>query len=269
MRQAAKQSASATETWTILLVVILLILIYRAPVLALIPLVTVYMSVSIALKALSLMASAGIVGLFTGIEVYVTVVLYGAGVDYCMFLMARYKEELDAGATFDEAIANAIGKVGAALAASAGTTMCGIGMMVFAQFGKFREAGVAMSLSLFFVLCASLTFTPALLRLAGRWAFWPNMRSERISATSGWVSPTNMMARIMESSWFRGVWERIGEALLEKPGTIWLVCVGLMAPFAIVGAINFNFLSYGLLSELPSDNPSVFAMLLSTENSRP
>jgi len=257
MRVAAKQSASATETWTILLVVILLILIYRAPVLALIPLITVYMSVSIAIKSLSLMASAGFVGLFTGIEVYVTVVLYGAGVDYCMFLMARYKEELNAGATYDEAIANAVSKVGAALAASAGTTMCGIGMMVFAQFGKFREAGVAMSLSLFFVLCASLTFAPALLRLSGRWAFWPNMRSERISATSGWVSPTHMMARIMGSNWFRGVWERIGQALLEKPGTIWLTCVAFMSPFAIYGVMNFSFMSYGLLSELPKDDPSV------------
>jgi RND superfamily putative drug exporter len=257
MRQAARESASATETWTILLVVILLVAIYRAPVLAFIPLVTVYLSVKIALMTLALLADAGIVGLFTGIEVYVTVVLYGAGVDYCMFLMARYKEELDAGATFDEAIANAVGKVGAALAASAGTTMCGIGMMVFAQFGKFQQAGVAMSFSLFFVLCASLTFAPAMLRMFGRWAFWPYMRTERISAAAGWVSPTSLMARLMEKDWFRGLWDRVGKSLLKKPGTIWLTCVLLMSPFAIFGGININFSSYGLLSELPQDDPSV------------
>ena len=56
---------------------------------------------------------------------------------------------------------------------SAATVMCGIGMMFFAQFGKFQEAGVAIPLTLFLVLCATLSFSPALLRLAGRWAFWP------------------------------------------------------------------------------------------------
>ena len=257
MRVAAKESASATETITILLVIALLITIYRAPILAFIPLMTVYVSVNISLKILALLADAQIIRLFHGIEVYVTVVLYGAGVDYCVFLMARYKEELDAGATFEEAISNAVAKVGAALAASAGTTMCGIGMMVFAQFGKFQQAGIAMSLSLFFVLCAALTFAPSLLRLAGPWAFWPHIRTERITAGQGWLSPTSLVARLMEKDWFRGVWDKIGQALLARPGRIWLASVAVMAPFAAFGIINFNFLSYGLLSELSADNPSV------------
>ena len=59
--------------------------------------------------------------------------VYGAGVDYCLFLMARYKEELDHGHSVDEAIRRSIGRVGAALAASAATVICGIGMMSFAH----------------------------------------------------------------------------------------------------------------------------------------
>ena len=62
---------------------------------------------------------------------------------------------------------------GAAITASAATVIIGIGMMVFAQFGKFHEAGYAVPFSIFLVLCALLTFSPALLRLAGHWAFWP------------------------------------------------------------------------------------------------
>ena len=84
-----------------------------------IPLLTVFVSVEIALHILCILAGKGYVTLFAGIEVYVTVVLYGAGIDYCMFLMARYKEELDNGATFEEAIATSVSKVGHALAASA------------------------------------------------------------------------------------------------------------------------------------------------------
>src|SRR6516164_2868833 len=89
-------------------------------------------------------------------------------------IAARFKEEYDAGASYSESIERAIGSVGAALTASAATVMCGIGMMGFAQFGKFREAGIAIPISLFVVLCATLTFSSSLLCLAGRWAFWPH-----------------------------------------------------------------------------------------------
>ena len=257
MREAAVKSADATHATTLLLVVVLLLLIYRAPILVLIPLLTVFISVEIALAILACLAQRGYVGLFSGIEIYSTVVMYGAGVDYCMFLIARYKEELDAGGSYEESIAESIGKVGAALAASAGTTMCGIGMMVFADFGKFRQAGVAMSFGLFFVLCAALTFAPALLRLFGRWAFWPYMRTEHVPAAPGWVSPTSLVARLLEKNWLNSLWDRIGQGLVARPGTILLASVAAMLPFAIVAVLCYNNLSYGLLSELPPDETSV------------
>src|SRR5262249_23701473 len=160
---------------------------------------------------------ADLVRVFSGLEVYVIVVCYGAGIDYCMFLMSRYKEELDNGATFDEAIAISVSRVGHALAASAATVMCGIGMMVFTQFGKFQEAGIAMSFSLAFVLAASLTLTPALLRLAGRWTFWPRIQTEGLATAQGWISPTSVISRLLEREWFGRLWERIGDALLRRP----------------------------------------------------
>ncbi len=256
MREAARQSAHATERWTIGLVVTILILIYRAPMLAFIPLITVAVARSIALSFLSMLAKADVIHLFSGVETYVTVVLYGAGVDFCVFLMARYKEDLDAGNGFAESISGAVRKVGAAISASAGTTMCGIGMMAFAEFGKFQQAGIAMSLSLFFVLAASLTFTPPLLRLAGRWAFWPHMRSEQVSA-GGWLSPSSLIGMLMERNWFSGIWDKMGRVIMARPMTVWLVCILAMTPFAVFGITNMTFLSYGLLSELPDDNTSV------------
>ena len=69
-----------------------------------------------------------------------------------MFLMARYQEELDRGLRPAEAIAQAVRGVGSALAASAATVMFGIGMMMFAEFGKFRQAGLAIPLVLYLVL---------------------------------------------------------------------------------------------------------------------
>ncbi len=255
--KAAQDSAKATEFWTVILVVILLLAIYRAPLLALIPLATVALATEIARKALSVLAGWGWVDLFSGIETYTTVVVYGAGVDYCLFLIARYKEEMDSGATLHESVVLSLTRVGAALVASAGTVMCGIGMMVFAEFGKFQQAGVAITFGLAIVLLAALTFTPAMLRLIGRGAFWPRVPTERIDRDGGWLPSSSLATTLRDSDLFREMWRRICAALLKRPGTIWLTSVGIMLPFAIVGVIFFSYLSYGLLSELPDTAPSV------------
>lgn len=262
---ARDESAAATETWTVGLVILLLALIYRAPLLALIPLITVGIANEVSLSLASLLSEFNLAHndilfefrTFVEMNVYMTVILYGAGVDYCLFLIARYKEELDLGADIDEAVAKALGSVGSALTASATTTAFGIGMMVLAEFGKFRNAGIGIALSLIVVLIASLTLTPTLLRLFGRVAFWPHIRSERIAATAGWISGSTLMSKLLELIPLRDGWEKIGDAILKKPAKVWAVTVGLMFPFALVGALFWNDLSYGLLTELPSTNQSV------------
>ncbi len=257
MQVAAKNSAKATEHLTIVLVVILLVGIYRAPLLALIPLTTVFVAVKLSMSLLILMAERNWITLFTGVESYVTVLLYGAGVDYCLFLIARYKEELDSGVSFDEGVTNSVAKVGAAIAASAGTVICGIGMMMFAEFGKFRDAGFAISFGLVIVLIASLTFTPALLRAAGKWAFYPQMRTERVRTSGGWLPTATLASKLGDIRWLQNAWESVGRGLMTRPMTLWLVSIGLMIPFATIGVMFYTHLSYGLLSDLPADSRSV------------
>src|SRR5262249_14096823 len=163
---AQLRSARATELLTVVLVVVLLVLIYRAPLLALIPLATVYVAVQASRNLLAILAVAGHVTLFQGIEIYITILAYGAGIDYCLFLTVRYREELAREPDPARALAAAVGGVGAALFASAATVICGIGMLIFAEFGKFREAGLAIPPSLAVVLRAAVTFSPALLERA-------------------------------------------------------------------------------------------------------
>lgn len=258
MLVAGQDSAKRTELWTTILVVGLLISIYRAPILALIPLFTVFMSVQIALALELMLTQVPYLNyrVFLGMEVYITVVVYGAGVDYCLFLIARYKEELDSGYGLRQAIPATLNNVGAALTASAGTVICGIGMMVFAQFGKFREAGIGISLSLCVVLLASLTFTPSLLRLAGRWAFWPYGRAEN-AQQGGWIADASLLSWVMSHLQFQLLWERVGKSLIRHPARILLCCLALMLPFAIIGFAFHDYLSYGLLSELPPQKQSV------------
>lgn len=253
---ASEESSKATEKWTVILVIVLLLLMYRAPFLAMIPLLTVSVSGAIALKLLSIAASFGWVNLFNGIEAYVTVLVYGAGIDYCLFLIARYREELNGGATIEEAISETLEKVGSAIAASAGTTMCGIGMMYFADFGKFQQAGIAISFGLFVCLCASLTLTPAIIRMCGPWAFWPRIPARQSSKVS-WVARPDFLMQLITRPLPAMNWKRVGNLLKERPWAMWLGSVLGMLPFSIIGYVCFGYLSYGLLSDLPSDAPSV------------
>lgn len=257
MMRAAVESSKATELWTTLLVVVLLLLIYRAPVLALIPLATVGVATEFSLALLSHLAKHETLGLFNGIEVYVKVLSYGAGVDYCLFLIARFKEELDDGLNPHEAVESSISKVGHALVASAGTVICGIFMMTFAEFGKFRQAGAAITLGLIVVLIASMTFTPALLRLAGRWAFWPHMATSHLRQSGGWVSATGLMASLFRRNVFESIWQKTGDLIVKRPMFVLALSFVLMLPFAVVAGVYRSHLSYGLLSELPQDNASV------------
>ncbi len=243
--RATENSATAIGQWTIVLVVSLTIAIFRAPLLALIPLITMYFAMDVALKSLALLAGAGVIGLFKDIEAYSTVVVYASGIDYSLFLISRFQEELETGTDIKRGVRDALGKVGAAIAASAATEIAGIGMLGFAEFGKFRESGIAIAFSLLVMLLAVLTLTPALLRLAGRRAFWPHHQA----APDG--KPAHGLPAASRASRFQTLWDRIADAVLRRPGTFWLISTALMAPFAVVGVVCYNHLNYGLVGNLP------------------
>jgi uncharacterized membrane protein YdfJ with MMPL/SSD domain len=252
---ARLESVHATEMLSGIFVVVILLLLYRAPLLALIPVATVILAVKIAVHLLGILADAGFITLFQGIEIYITILSYGAGVDYCLFLMARYQEELEGGAAPADAVAAAVAKVGHALVASAATVICGIAMLMFANFGKFREAGFAIPLSLIMVLLATLTFSPALLRLAGRWAFWPRRQPGPAPVRQ---QLDEEPARIpVAGGGMQWLWEHAGRVLLRRPAAIGLATVALMLPFVVVAALHYDQLTYDLVGDLPGESPSV------------
>jgi RND superfamily putative drug exporter len=261
---AELQSVRATMFLTVVMVIALLVLIYRAPLLALIPLATVAVSVQVSLNILALLSKAGYLTLFQGLQIYVTILAYGAGIDYCLFLTARYKEELDHGNGPSQSAEAAVGNVGAALTASAATVMFGIGMMVFAQFGKFREAGIAIPLTLLLVLCATLTFSPALLRLAGKWAFWPHMGRQSAGLASD--TPAKSWRAYFGAGGMERIWDWIGRVLLRRAGTVWLATVAVMAPFAVLGGLLYNHVTYDLIANLPADSTSTVGTHLLQEH---
>ena len=171
--RASADSLDHTTIATVLLVVTILFLVYRAPLLALVPLGTIVLSVWVAVHLLALMTLIPGVHLVNVSKVFAIVILYGAGTDYCLFLISRYREELSGGFPGGLAMRRSIRAVGAGLAASAGTVICGLSLMGFAEFAKVRCAGPAIAVALAVGLLASLTLTPAVLQLLGSRVFWP------------------------------------------------------------------------------------------------
>src|SRR5579884_3568914 len=136
---ASANSLESTTLATVILVVVILLLVHRAPVMALIPLVTIAVSVWVALNVLALCTLIPGFCLVNISQVFAVVMLYGAGTDYCLFLISRYREELAHGHDAAAALARSVGGVGGALAASAGTVVCGLGLMGLAEFAKVRD----------------------------------------------------------------------------------------------------------------------------------
>ena len=112
--KAAAESIHNTTNSTVALVILILLVVYRSPLLAMIPLVTIALSVFVSLRLIALLTTVPILGfqVINITQVFVVVVLFGAGTDYCLFLIARYCEELGRGRSRVDALREAISQVG-------------------------------------------------------------------------------------------------------------------------------------------------------------
>jgi putative drug exporter of the RND superfamily len=242
-------SLERTTLATVALVIVVLLLVYRAPLLALVPLVTIAVSVVVSLRILALATLIPGVHLVSISRIFAVVILYGAGTDYCLFLISRYREELLYNADRSIAIARSVCAVGGALAASAGTVICGLGMMGFAEFAKVRCAGPAIAVSLAVALLASLTLAPALLQVFGRFVFWPSaVPAPKLSIRRFPGADFTVTTR-------QSVWDRISRAVVARPGLVWATSVLVLAPLVLIGMrVSPNYRSTG---ELPPSAESV------------
>jgi putative drug exporter of the RND superfamily len=233
---AGGDSLDKTTLATIVLVIVILLFVYRAPLLALVPLVTIAGSVWVALKLLALCTLIPGFHLVNISQIFAVVMLYGAGTDYCLFLISRYREELTEGHERSEALSLSVGHVGGALAASAGTVIVGLGMMGFAEFAKVRSGGPAIAISLAVALIASLTLAPALLQLLGKAVFWPCGVPAKEKNAAG-----------------EGIWSRLSKLVLQRPMLIWGIAVAVLLPLAFVGLqVKANYRATGELSPTSS-----------------
>jgi RND superfamily putative drug exporter len=250
MNSASNDSIHNTTNATIALVVVILLVVYRSPLLALTPLLTIALSVQASLWAIALLTKVPWLK-FQVIDItniFVIVVLFGAGTDYCLFLIARYREELIRGRTRDGALREAIEQVGGALVASAGTVIVGLGMLWFSTFAKIQYTGPSIALSLAVGLVASLTLAPVILHWLRGAVFWPFRQPHHRRGA-------DVERESLEQMPLSGFWLAVADLVVSRPGLILAVCVLALAPLAVVGAKTRS--NYSQLADLNPDRPSV------------
>lgn len=256
MLRAAANGVRTTEIVTIVLVLLILSLVYRAPFLVAIPITSIGLSLVVATSLISLLArtpgdptSWGL-GVFTTTRIFIVVILFGAGTDFCLFLLARSRELLPSQPSNDRPAMQRIVRqswlsVHDALFASAFTTMVGLGMMYFSEFQKFQFSGPIIAISLGITLLVCLTFTPAVCVGLGSLAFWPNRAAK---------------TRKKQSNHYRelppGFWLRLATFVVTRPKTALLLGCGILFIPAVWGVVNYASVTYDLTQELPTTSPS-------------
>ncbi|SHI24189.1 MMPL family transporter [Streptomyces sp. 3214.6] len=158
---------------TVAVVAVLLILIYRSPVLWLVPLVVAgiadYLSMGVA-YGLHQAFGTSVSGQSSGI---MTILVFGAGTDYALLLVSRYREELRRVERPYDAMLAALRGCGPAVLASSGTVAAGLLCLLAADLNSSRGMGPLGTAGVLCALVAMLTLLPALLVVLGRRVFWP------------------------------------------------------------------------------------------------
>ncbi|MEV1068640.1 MMPL family transporter [Streptomyces sp. NPDC050263] len=193
-------------------VVVMLLATYRSPTLLIVPVLAVVAALFTAQALIYFLAEhAGLTvnGQSAGI---LTVLVFGAGTDYALLLVARYREELRRHEDRHEAMALALHRAGPAVLASGATVVLSMLVLLAAEMNSTRGLGPVAAIGVAVALLAMMTLFPALLVICGRWIFWPAIPH------FGSADPTE-----------HGVWARTGRGIARRPRMIWAVTALVLA----------------------------------------
>ena len=198
---------------TVLLVLGLLLAIYRSPALALLPLAGVGWTLLVAQSVAALLADNFGLALNGQVTALMSVLMFGAGTDFTLFIVARYREELRRQPDRWRAMQQSLRRIAPAIASSGATTIVAMLALLLATYGSFQAMGPVLAMAIFLMLISGLTLIPALAVLLGRVAFWPGRMQ---------VSGTERSR----------IWSRVAEFVTRRPVATFTVTLALLVVFA-------------------------------------
>ncbi|MFG2100805.1 MMPL family transporter [Micromonospora echinaurantiaca] len=202
---------------TLCVVLVILLVVYRSPILWIFPLLAAGTSFALAAAFVHLLADADVITLNGQAQGILTVLVFGAGTDYALLLVARYREELHRHACPWDAMRTAWKGAAPAIIASGGTVILSLLCLLLSSLNSNRALGPVAAIGIAATLLVMLTFLPALLVLGGRWAFWPRRPREDEA----------------EPQAEHGMWRRIAGFVARRARPVWLVTTVLLAALAL------------------------------------
>lgn len=201
-------------------VILILLFTYRSPILWALPIFSAVVALQTAEALIYFLAKYADLTVNGQSQAILSVLVIGAGTDYALLLVARYREELRRHEDRHEAMAFALHRAAPAILASAATVAIGMLVLLFAQMNSTAGLGPVAAIGIVVTLVVMLTLLPALLVIFGRWMFWP------ARPAYGSAEPTTS-----------GLWARVGRRIAVRPRRVWVVtavalgvaCLGTLA----------------------------------------
>ena len=189
---------------TVVLVLVLLGAIYRAVLVALTPLVVVFLAYTVATALIYAYVKAGATVSSNGTTILI-VLMFGVGTDYCLLLVSRYREELRRMEDKHEAMQRALRRTGPTILASGLTVSLAMLTLALADARLTSTLGPVAAIGVACGMVAGLTLLPALLTIFGRVGFWPRRSTVQ-------YDPNH------PETGRQGIWRRVGDRVLQRPG---------------------------------------------------
>jgi putative drug exporter of the RND superfamily len=236
LEAVASDAARTLLIATLGLVLVLLLLVYRAPVLALLPLLAVGAAYLVAIGIAYLLIEAGWIVVNAEGTMLLLVLIFGAGTDYSLLLVHRYREE--------GSLANAMRESRAAILASGGTVIAAMLVLLVADLQSTHWLGPVLAIGIATMLAAAFTLLPALLAILGDRAFWPADHTRPVGqGVPGGASPN--LRRSGPPDPRPAAWERVADLVRRRSARIILGVLALLAILALGNLTSHESLGFG------------------------
>jgi len=156
-------------------VIVILLIVYRSPVLWFFPLFSAVLALGAAALIIYPLAKHDVITLNGQSQGILSVLVIGAGTDYALLLISRYREELHTHTSRVEAMVRAWRGAAPAIGASAATVIIGLLCLTLGELNSDKSLGPVCAIGIACTVAVMLTFLPAFLVLFGRWVFWPRV----------------------------------------------------------------------------------------------
>ncbi|WP_328710210.1 MMPL family transporter [Microbispora hainanensis] len=203
---------------TVAVLLLLLLVTYRSPLVALVPLAVVALAYLVTSGLAYGLVAAGATDISGQTTSILVVLMFGAGTDYCLLIVARFRDELRRTRDVREAMVAAARRTGPAIVSAGAIVIGTMTILALADFNATREMGPILALGVAVMVCAGLTLLPAVLTALGRRAFWPAV--PRLDPGSAPVIT---------------FWERVAGLVHARPGVIAAAVAAVLAAGALAG----------------------------------